>query len=954
MNLRERVYRAHLMHLRIQKHSVLTKLRRFRKQNPEKRRGLSLRQRYRNLKVGNNFLRTRNRELGARVSELNRQNQQWQTTNHQLRRDVHFWKLMNTSAALFNELAVPEEDRVSPNRINDLRTKARLERDGMTFQTTKGTFEHISRSKECAWWKKELEIRFQRSNSKGKGKMVDVASSDDYVSGVDIYPAASNTSGTVGQNVTSVADERPEDKGFDSHTDDHIELLQWEEPVALPSDFNPQELENEIFSALPPGALPVTDTKFVQELQLPIVEAESSTRPLDDDADSRHIVSNKKHAPVNILGDSSTICPVIIASDKTQLSQFSGSKVAYPIYLTIGNIPKVVRRKPSRHACVLLGYLSADKIGKTDLTDKLVKTRTQRLFHKSLSIMLESLKEAGRSGVHMTDARGNIRKVFPIISSYVADYPEQCLISCSKYGTCPKCRCNAKQLQDLQQKTARTPQWTSGIINDALKSTTNPSKFHDYCLERNVSGGVTDPFWKEFPYTDIHLSITPDVLHQLYQGVLKTLVQWCQQGMSKEVFNQHVQRLPPTYGVRHFKKGISNLSQVTGPEHKQIAKILLACCGESLPREAIAAARHLLDFIYLAQYKTHDDDTLGYLQDAIRGFHENREIFIQMKAREHFNIPKFHAMLHYVESIRLFGSTDNYNTEMFERLHIDFAKDAWRATNKKDELPQMIRWHSRHEKMQDFSVRLKTLRAAASQVGPSVSDTGRPRIAMTKVPHGIKSLADIEACHHAKYFISSLKEFSNVIAPVEARTKKSLMANMILPFEKLEVWNSYKLLRESLADDDTEDHLKDQVKAIPGGPYDTVVVITDGDGQSTGLEGTKIGRVKVIFRLPNEIKFAGRVYPLPLVWPRKAMAYVEWYQRSPATNPRSLFYTVKPLPKGEIIPIENIRQTCMLAPKWEDKQWSNLQGITSDNVLDHPGPFVVNNFSSLYAFQTVY
>ena len=95
MNLRERVYRAHLMHLRIQKHSVLTKLCRSRKQNPEKRRGLSLRQRYRNLKVGNNFLRTRNRELGARVSELNRQNQQWQTTNHQLRRDVHFWKLVS-------------------------------------------------------------------------------------------------------------------------------------------------------------------------------------------------------------------------------------------------------------------------------------------------------------------------------------------------------------------------------------------------------------------------------------------------------------------------------------------------------------------------------------------------------------------------------------------------------------------------------------------------------------------------------------------------------------------------------------------------------------------------------------------------------------------------------------------------------------------------------------------
>ena len=40
-----------------------------------------------------------------------------------------------------------------------------------------------------------------------------------------------------------------------------------------------------------------------------------------------------------------------------------------------------------------------------------------------------------------------------------------------------------------------------------------------------------------------------------------------------------------------------------------------------------------------------------------------------------------------MSSIQLFGSMDNYNMEQSERLHIDFAKNAYRALNHKDEYP---------------------------------------------------------------------------------------------------------------------------------------------------------------------------------------------------------------------------------------------------------------------------
>ncbi len=47
--------------------------------------------------------------------------------------------------------------------------------------------------------------------------------------------------------------------------------------------------------------------------------------------------------------------------------------------------------------------------------------------------------------------------------------------------------------------------------------------------------------------------------------------------------------------------------------------------------------------------------------------------------------------------------TDNYNTEQSEHLHIDFAKNAYYASNHKDEYPQMTLWLERREKVQQHA-----------------------------------------------------------------------------------------------------------------------------------------------------------------------------------------------------------------------------------------------------------
>lgn len=133
-----------------------------------------------------------------------------------------------------------------------------------------------------------------------------------------------------------------------------------------------------------------------------------------------------------------------------------------------------------------------------------------------------------------------------------------------------------------------------------------------------------------------------------------------------------------------------------------MGKILLACVQASLPKRALTACRAILDFIYLAQYSAHSKETLQYMNDALDLWRDNKAVFIELEIRDDFNIPKIHSLRHYVDAIALFGTTNNYNTEMFERLHIEYAKKGWRASNRRDEYPQMTRWITRQESVHAF------------------------------------------------------------------------------------------------------------------------------------------------------------------------------------------------------------------------------------------------------------
>jgi hypothetical protein len=139
--------------------------------------------------------------------------------------------------------------------------------------------------------------------------------------------------------------------------------------------------------------------------------------------------------PQDRLPEGTIIAPVILASDKTELSQFKGDKTAWPVYLTIGNLAKNVLCEPSCHASVLLGYLPVSKLVSFENNS----VAGYRLFHYCMKQLLLGLVDAGRNGVEMVCTDGYIWRVFPILAAFIGDHPEQCLVACCTENRCPEC-----------------------------------------------------------------------------------------------------------------------------------------------------------------------------------------------------------------------------------------------------------------------------------------------------------------------------------------------------------------------------------------------------------------------------------------------------------------------------------------------------------------------------------
>ncbi|RPA93469.1 hypothetical protein L873DRAFT_1705102 [Choiromyces venosus 120613-1] len=190
-----------------------------------------------------------------------------------------------------------------------------------------------------------------------------------------------------------------------------------------------------------------------------------------------------------------TLVPIIGMSDQTHLTNFSGDKKAWPVYITTGNLLSTRRNRPGSMAVLLLALLPVPpKFPQSSSADNLQRQINAGTLQGVFELILSPLQDAALDGVSIDCVDRKVRQCFPILSVWVADHMENVA------------------LQRTRNQGLRRDMNTTF---DALGIT----------MGRNVFHGL-----QQVSAPDLH---KPDLLHTVYLGLFKHMMDWVQGFLKK-------------------------------------------------------------------------------------------------------------------------------------------------------------------------------------------------------------------------------------------------------------------------------------------------------------------------------------------------------------------------------------------------------------------------------------
>jgi hypothetical protein len=398
----------------------------------------------------------------------------------------------------------------------------------------------------------------------------------------------------------------------------------------------------------------------------------------------------------------------MLGSDKAQLTVLSGDKKAWPLYLSIGNIPSRVRNAQNQRSWVLIGYIPVIYF---DEDRDIQTTLVNHLFHQCVEFILQPLVKTGNKGIMLTDVRGDVRRCYPQLAAYIADYPEQILVNVAAGKNSPITLAGYTELDDPEPSPPRTREWILDTIRDICNDT-DPNDVKAYLNAARKEGlnGVHLPFWRELPGYQPEIAVCPDILHGVLRFWRDHVLLWTRRLVGDAEMDRRLRVLQPVVGYKSYSKGISNISQWTGREDRELQRFLIALVSgaRGIDAKVMRNLRAFHDFLYLVQYRSHSPTTLGYITDALRTFHQTKQVYIDKDVRKgansgetmhHFRIPKLAGLHAYAMHIPEMGSSPQYSTEIVESSHQRMAKQPYRATNRKEYIVQMCRFLDRNDRI---------------------------------------------------------------------------------------------------------------------------------------------------------------------------------------------------------------------------------------------------------------
>ncbi|EIW77688.1 hypothetical protein CONPUDRAFT_156874 [Coniophora puteana RWD-64-598 SS2] len=325
--------------------------------------------------------------------------------------------------------------------------------------------------------------------------------------------------------------------------------------------------------------------------------------------------------------DGAMYCPVILGSDKTTVSVATGHVEYHPLYLSIGNVHNADCKYDN---------------------DPEFRTFKRKLFHSSLSAVLQPL----RGGMTVP-----VRVLF-------------------KAGV----RAPSDDLDGDPNAGRRTKRWTDAVIN-AFSSM-------EVWDQLSIDDDVV-PFTYDFPRADIHAMLAPDLLHQIIKGSFKDhLVTWVEDFLKSEHgekragkimddIDRRIALTPSFPGLRCFPHG-RRFKQWTGDNSKALMKVIIPALVEYVPAGIIRCLYAFMDFCYIVRRSELGQRDLIDIQDALKRFHTEREIFRDSGE---------------------FGPPNGLCSSITESRHITAVKRPWRRSSRFKALGQMLLTNQRLDKL---------------------------------------------------------------------------------------------------------------------------------------------------------------------------------------------------------------------------------------------------------------
>ena len=392
----------------------------------------------------------------------------------------------------------------------------------------------------------------------------------------------------------------------------------------------------------------------------------------------------------------------------------TGGLEMHPLFLTIGNIQSDIRMQAMSHAWHCIAFIPSPEFKVNCAFKSLLSAH---VFHWLLDDVSANLKAAALDGCDLTDPSGYQCNCYTPLVSYIADLPEQQLVSGVSRNASPVMLTEIAQFGDSTPAAPRTHEHTLRLILDLCNAVDawDLAAFQKAAKALKLLG-VHLPFWQDWMFSNPSLFLTSKILHTLHKFFFNHILAWCKEVAGSHTLDVQFSHLHPHISFHHFSSGVSQPLKMTGHDHRDIERTIAPILDGAgkVTDDFILAIRAMVEFIYHAQNSVHTNSSIAVMEKALSRFHEKKQSIITLGGRKnHFKIPKLKLMQSFTQQTKANSALIQYMADVTEQLLITHCKTTFQRTSRQTStyVDQVVDILNREETMRLFDLYIVLHRA---------------------------------------------------------------------------------------------------------------------------------------------------------------------------------------------------------------------------------------------------